>query len=356
VRICFLSTGPFTHIGAYLDFFRDAGHDVHFLELSPGPRRAVPVHACGVSASRWGYPLGMLRARAAIKKLKPDVVHAHYATSGGLAALVCGFRPTIVTAHGTDLTEGARSPIWRPLLRAVFARAACVNTVSAGLTSMAEGLGVPRRKIAELTPGVDTARFRAVRAPFAGGVLRLICTRRFEPVYGHRTIIEALALVKASGVEVRTTFAGEGSLRGELEALAARRGLGASVSFVGEARGDAMPALLRAHDAYLSASRADGTSLSLLEAMASGLFPIVSRIPANEAWLEQGAGRLFEPGAPEDLAAGIRELARRPEAAASAAGINRAKVAAAGDRATNMRRLEGIYTALTRNIQLQRED
>jgi glycosyltransferase involved in cell wall biosynthesis len=355
MRICFISVGAFAHIGPYIDYFHEAGHDVHFVALSPSPPRSVPIHDAGLGgkispgSGKWKYPLSMFRARALVRRLKPDIVHTHYATSGGLAGLVCGYYPTVVTAHGTDLTAGMESRIWRPLLKAVFEHAACVNTVSSDLTRMAMSLGVARRKIAELSLGVETGRFHmAGRPAFSGSeAVRLICTRRLEPVYDPRTIIEALAILRMKGVKLRMTFAGVGPLRGELEALAERRRLGDAVTFLGEIDGDAMPALLREHDAYLSASHSDGTSLSLLEAMSSGLLPVVSRIPANETWLEHGVGGfLHRVGDPEDLAACVLELTRRPSLVASAAGLNRAKVIEAGDRTTNMRRLEDVYEEL----------
>lgn len=355
MRICFISIGTFAHVGAYLEHFHKAGHEVHFVALSPSPPRAVATYDVGLGGAyspvsgKWKYPISMLRARRLVRRLKPDLVHTHYATSGGLAGLVCGFYPTVVTAHGTDLAGGMKSPLWRILLKAIFTQAACVNTVSSDLTRMALGLGIPRGKVAELTLGVDTAKFhaRGRPAPLGSGAVRLVCTRRFEPEYEHRTIVGALAILRERGVEFKMTFAGDGSLRGELAALVSRLGLDDAVTFLGEVGGDGMPAVLRAHDVYLSASSEDGTSLSLLEAMSAGLFPVVSRIPANEAWLEHGAGGLLHGvGDAEDLAACVQELKRRPALAASAAGLNRGKVAERGDRTKNMRSLETVYEAL----------
>lgn len=352
MRICFISTGSFAHVGAYLDYFHGAGHEVSFVALSPSPPRRVPTYDVGLGGTyvpdgtKWKYPLSMLRARALVRRLKPDIVHTHYATSGGLAGLVCGFRPTVVTAHGTDLNHGMESRIWRTLLKAVFAQAERVNTVSPDLTRLAMSLGVPRHKVVELTLGVDTEAFRADgrTAPRAGEPLRLVSTRRLEPVFDHPTIVEALALLKAAGVAFKMTFAGDGSLRGALEALAARRGLGGDASFLGAVGAGRMPEVLRAHDVFLSASLSDGTSLSLLEAMAAGLFPVVSRIRANEAWVDDGVGGfLHRAGDPSDLAERLLELKRRPALAASAAALNRERVVAHGDRATNMRRLEEVY-------------
>ena len=354
MRICFLSAGNFAHVGPYLDYFKEAGHDVRFLALSPSPPRSVPVYDLSVGGGydaeggKWKYPLSMLRARALIRRLKPDIVHAHYATSGGLASLVCGHHPTVVTAHGTDLAAGVESPVWRTLLKATFDQADCVNAVSEELKTLAVGLGIAPAKIEVLTLGVDTQRFSLEpRAPQPGRPLRLICTRRLEPVYDPATIVEALALVRAAGLPFSMTFAGEGGLRAGIQALASRLGLGAEVSFLGEVDHAALPDLLARHDVALSASRRDGTSLSLLESMAAGLFPIVSDIPANRAWLENGAGGLLHrPGDPRDLARLILELGRRPGLIAPAARTNRARVMAGGDRRRNMARLERTYLEL----------
>lgn len=346
MKICFLSAGTFAHVGPYLDWFHRAGHEVHFVALSPSPPRPVAVHEFGLGTGKWEYPLTMLRARRVIRKLKPDIVHAHYATSGGLASLVCGRRPVVVTAHGTDLTAGARSPVWRPLLRAIFGRADSVNTVSEDLKAMAVGLGIPRDKIEVLTPGVDLSRFHPGSRPRLGPV-RLLCARRLEPVYDPLTVVRGLAALKARGVEFRMTFAGAGPLRAETEALAGKLGLAAQTEFVGEVPHSAMPVLLREHDVYLSASLWDGTSLSLLEAMATGLFPVVSRIKANEAWLEHGVdGVLHAPGDADGLAAGVVSYLRKPGLAFAAAAANRARVAARADRAANMARLEELYVRL----------
>ncbi len=353
MRLCYVCPGSFAHVGAYLDYFHRAGHEVSFVALSPSPPRAVATYQLGLGkGGKWQYAVGMLRARSLVRRLRPDVVHAHYATSGGLAGLVCGFRPTIVTAHGTDLAGGYHSPARRALLRAVFKGADCVNPVSEELKNLALGLGVPRSKLRVLTPGVDMARFAAGRRRprAAGAPLRLICTRRLEALYDPGTIVEALVLLRERGVRFRMTFAGDGPERARLESRVGAAGLTARVRFLGEVTHDSLPGLLAEHDVYLSASRRDGTSLSLLEAMAAGLLPVVSSIPANAAWLAHGVGGLLhKPGDAKDLARLIQEAADRPELAESAAAVNADAVARRGDRDRNMKELEALYADLIRD-------
>ena len=357
MRICFISVGTFTHIGPYLDFFKQAGHDVHFISLSPGPERSVPVYNVGLGGKysetqgKWKYPFSMLRARKLVKQHKPDIVHAHYATSAGLTALVCGFHPAVVTVHGSDLTTGIKSRIWKPLLKKVFRFADCINVVSKELSDMVLSLGIDRDKIEILTLGIDTEKYSFVpKTKFdKSRLLKLVCTRRLEKVFDHDTIIQALALLRDEGLEFEMTFVGDGSLLNQLKQQVEDLGLGDRVSFAGRVPNDKLPELLGRQDVYLSASLWDGTSLSLLEAMATGLFPIVSDIKANSAWLRNGVdGFLHRVGDAGDLANCILRLLDEPGIAEKAGIKNRANVVEKADRSKNMKRLELVYKDLVR--------
>ena len=357
MRICFIAAGTFTHIGSYLDYFRQTGHDVHFVCLSPSPQRSVPTYNMGIGGKysetqgKWKYPVSMLRARRMIKKLKPDIVHAHYATSGGVAALVCGFHPAVVTVHGSDLTNGIKSSVWRPILKKVFTYADCINVVSENLAEMVLSLGISGNKIETFTPGVDTGKFSYVdkRKYDPSRALKLVCTRRLEPVFDHFTIIDALTKLKEKGINFQMTYVGEGSLLGEMKQRISNLGLSDKVNLMGRIPNDKMPDVLAEQDVYLSASLWDGASLSLLEAMAVGIFPIVSDIKANSAWIKNGFnGMLHKIGNANDLANCILQFIHEPEIAQKAGPYNRKIVMEKADRNTNMKRLESVYEKLIR--------
>lgn len=361
MRICFISVGTFTHIGPYLDYFNRAGHEVYFVSLSDSPERSVPVYNLGLGGKysetqgKWKYPISMLRARKLIKKLKPDIVHAHYATSAGLTALVCGFHPAVVTVHGSDLTTGIKSVIWRPLLKRIFRFADCVNVVSEQLSDMVLSLGIDRDKIETFTLGIDTGKFSYTRKAKIdkSRPLKMVCTRRLEKVFDHGTILQALAMLREKGVGFEMTFFGDGSLLGWMKQQVKELGLDNRVNFAGRIPNDKLPELLGRHDVYLSASLWDGASLSLQEAMATGLFPIVSDIKANSAWLQNGVdGILHKVGDAGDLANCILRLLDEPEIAERALSENRSKVVEKADRDKNMERLELVYECLIRKVSL----
>jgi L-malate glycosyltransferase len=355
MRICYISTGNFSHIGPYLEYFKNAGHDVHFICLSPGPARDVPTYNLGFgntysqTQGKWKYPFSMIRARRLIKKIKPDIIHAHYATSGGLAALVCGFHPAIVTVHGSDLLNGINSLIWRLLLAKIFNFADCINVVSQELYENTLSLGINKEKIEVLTPGVDTIKFAFIKRQQLkrNSVLKLVCTRRFESVFDHFTILNALSIIKAKGIDFKMAFVGDGSLLDKTKQLTTKLGLSDKVHFMGKIQNDSLPEVLAQNDIYLSASLWDGASLSLLEAMSAGLFPIVSDINANSQWIKNGDnGLLHKTGDAEDLANCILRLLENPEITHKAVVQNRQKVCERADRNTNMKILESVYKKL----------
>jgi glycosyltransferase involved in cell wall biosynthesis len=239
--------------------------------------------------------------------------------------------------------------MWRPLLRRIFEHADCVNTVSEDLAKMVVSLGIDPTKVETLTLGIDTDIFSFVErpAPESSRALRLVCTRRLEPVFDHQTIIGALVLLKERTVKFHMTLVGEGSLLDTLRQQTVSNGLEDSVSFIGKVHNDDLPEILHRHDVYLSASLWDGASLSLLEAMATGLFPIVSDIKANSAWLSHNTdGLLHRVSDAGDLADCIMRLCSNPRLAIDAAKRNREKVVRSGNRKTNMKRLEEIYREL----------
>jgi len=351
MNICFVSHGTFPHVQPYVDYFKSCGHNVYFLALTPSHDRGVKTYQLGFGnyegdSGKWKYFVSAFRARRLLKRLKPDIVHSHYATSAGITSLIVNHPAAVVTVHGSDLTCGMKSRFWRPLLKMIFNQAACVNVVSDDLRRMAMELGVPDEKIAVINVGIDAERFSFKERSLISKSrpLRLVNTRRLEPVYDHPTIIDALEILNNKGVDFCMTFVGNGELHGQLQQLVDVKGLNGKVSFVGGVPNEQMPQFLHNNDIYLSASLWDGTSLCLLEAMATGILPIVSDIPANSDWIKDGVnGFLHKVGASDEIAASIRKVLNAPQIITGFAQKNRDIVLERGSRAANMGRIEDVY-------------
>jgi glycosyltransferase involved in cell wall biosynthesis len=224
-----------------------------------------------------------------------------------------------------------------------------VNVVSQELENIALNLGINKERIEVFTLGIDTKRFSFAARPklVKNSALKMICTRRFESVFDHITILNALVILKEENINFKMTFVGDGSLFGQTKEYIRNSGLSDNVIFMDRIENDKLPDVLSQNDIYLSSSRWDGTSLSLLEAMASGLFPIVSDINANSAWIQNGVnGYLHKVDNADNLANCIMKLLDNTEISQKAALHNRQIVCEKADRQTNMKRLEEIYKEL----------
>jgi glycosyltransferase involved in cell wall biosynthesis len=313
----------------------DFGVPVHDLSRGAVPRGL---------ASKWHYLLSGLQARRLFRRLRPDVVHGHYVTSAGVVCLLAGYRPYILTAHGSDLLVAGSSPLWRPVLKRAFRRSAMLNTVSQELTDKARSLGVPAERLLLSTLGIDLGRFPWQARAAPAGPVRLVCTRMLDDLYDPWTILEACRILRERQVPFRLTFAANGPLEPAVRERIRAEGLAECVTLLGGYRNQDLPAILAGHDVFISASRWDGTSICLLEAMACGLVPVMSRIPSNLAWLEDGrTAAMFDCGDAEGLARAVAGVAARFADWGIAVRENRRVVEARADRRDNMLRLEEWY-------------
>jgi len=108
-------------------------------------------------------------------------------------------------------------------------------------------------------------------------------------------LIRAIPSVLRVVPNVRFLIAGDGLERERLKKEVDRLGIAASVAFLGKIPHEDMPSLLAETDVYVSTSLSDGTSVSLLEAMASGAFPVVTDIAANKEWITDGMNGFLVP-------------------------------------------------------------
>jgi glycosyltransferase involved in cell wall biosynthesis len=298
---------------------------------------------------RLQYLTSLGRVRRALSEFRPDVVYAPYLSSNGVVAALAWSGPLVVSARGGDvLLQAGRlpapAPLHRWMMRFVCRRADRVHAVSEELCRALIGFGVPAERIVCFPIGVDTSRFRP--GSVKGEVLRIVCTRRQEPVYENHVVIDALGRLRDRGVEFSCRMVGGGPLLEDRRAQVKGLGLDDRICFSGQLAHDELPRLLAEADLYVSAASSDGTSSSLLEAMASGCFPVLARIPANESWIiDRRTGAFFDVGDDAQLADRLVWAAQKAESRRHAATVNRAEVLRRGDMQTNMDRLSELLTA-----------
>ena len=140
---------------------------------------------------------------------------------------------------------------------------------------------------------------------------------------------------------------GSGPLEGELRSRVQQLGIQDKVRFLGEVPNREMPKYLNCADAYVSSSVSDGTSVSLLEAMACGLPVVVTDVPSNLEWIENGSnGLVVGQRDSERLGEAIIRILRDDRLRSDMSARNRRLVGQKANLSDNLRTLEDAYSAL----------
>ena len=154
----------------------------------------------------------------------------------------------------------------------------------------------------------------------APGSRVLLSLRAHEPIYRIPEIIAAFAQVREDHPDLMLLIGHAGSLTPSLHAQVRALGIDAHVRFIGSVPEEHVAALMRSCAGYISASEVDGTSVTLLQAMACRTPAIVSDSPGNLSWISPSTGFLFHVGSITQQAAAISQaltmdVSRRTDAA-----------------------------------------
>lgn len=239
-----------------------------------------------------------------LRSFDPDVVHGHYLSTAALYLAVAAGYPTVASAMGSDVLLDTHALHARLLLRALPAWTDRFTSVAPHVTRRMVELGLPQARIDTFPWGVDTDLFHL--HPAARDRPVVVSTRNFEPTYDLPTLLDGFARLAASRPDVRLRLFGDGSLRPRITARIGVLTLDGRVALEGHVPQALLAEALREASVYVTAAISDGTSTSLLEAMATGLVPVATDIEANRAWIRDGDnGLLFPPGDVDGLVAAL---------------------------------------------------
>jgi sugar transferase (PEP-CTERM/EpsH1 system associated) len=269
----------------------------------------------------------------AIREVRPDIVHSRNwaAIEAVPAARWVRSCKVVHSEHGLEAGVSAREPLRRIWFRRLaYHLAHRVLSVSYQLRDLhAARTGFDPGRIAVFHNGVDRRRFypdpaerSRMRAEFglAPDEFCIGCVGNLFPVKGHMTALEGVAELAGRCANWRLLLVGQGPEQGKLEAfVAARPDWARRVQFLGTSH--RVPELLRALDAYVLPSLAEGISNSLLEAMATGVPVVATRTGGNpEVVVDGESGLLFPVGDARRLGEHLLRLHADPQLRQELAG------------------------------------
>lgn len=315
--------------------------------------------------ANWGSPNFLIGSLAVFPKVvhwahqmkAGDIthIHAHFANHPAAAAFVMhrltGI-PFSFVAHGADLQ------VDQHMLREKVAEATFVITDSNyNQRLILDKCGAAYAdKVHVLRCGVDSGFFApaAGNGHRAGGCLEILCIGTFYEVKGQQYLIQACRLLMERGVRFRCRFVGEGADLEALVALVHAGGLDAHIQFLGARRRQEVADLLREADVLVAPSvptregRREGIPVVLMEAMASGLPVVSSRISGIPELVEhEKSGLLVEPRDVDALAESLERLAGDPALRRQLGEAGRAKIESEYDLYKNAAQLLNLITRHT---------
>jgi glycosyltransferase involved in cell wall biosynthesis len=260
-----------------------------------------------------------------------------------LAAKLCGAR-VVYQIHG-----GAVRLLWRRALRMTLRWPDVVVVLAHSELEELREL-VPGQNVALVPNAIDCTPFLKQRRapPEAHAPLRLIHLGRLLRTKGIFEMVQGLALARRLGVAAELVIAGDGPELERLQQAVKDLGLEECVCFAGPAFGERKARLISQGDVLLLPTYAEGLPYALLEGMAAGLVPVVTRVGAIPDVVLEGVHGVFVPGRdPEAIAQALAGLAADRGRLARMSAACRERVAAC----YSIERLADDFTALYRKLE-----
>ena len=329
MKVIYFSFDYSPHDHRFLASLAETEHEVFYVRLQRGPRqvedRPVPskiqqvLWAGGQGEFRWrDLPKLVMDFRRFVKRIKPDLIHAGPIQTCAFIAVLSGFRPILTMSWGFDLMDDVHKSKWMERVTRYTLKRSTFFTSDANVTrDKAVTYGMNPDRTVVFPWGVDLQHFAPEnrkskivnRKSFT-----LFCNRSWEPRYGVDVLAKAFVKVAQQNPNVDLLLIGGGSQAQTLRGILQRGNVLDRVTMPGQITQKDLPRFYHMADLYISPSHVDGSSVSLMEALACGLPCLISDIPANKEWVaENENGWLFPDGDVDALAAKILDAIRQRE-------------------------------------------
>jgi glycosyltransferase involved in cell wall biosynthesis len=271
----------------------------------------IPVD-CVPEHGSW-MPSRIIGLARLIRGLGADIVHLHNVKShlhGALAARLAGVPVVVSTKHGRNYPTTPVARLTNRLACAICSDLIGVSTDCAAIWHQVE----PARpeKVSVIVNGIDTAAFPYSTRP-CGTPGRAVSVARLSAVKDPLTLLRATQRVIECEPDFQLDLVGDGPLRANVEAEIARLHLERAVRVHGTL--DDVRAVLAGASFFVLSSTSEGVSMTLLEAMATGLPVVATNVGGTpEVVVDGTTGLLVPPREPKALADAMLWMSRHPEA------------------------------------------
>lgn len=353
--LCLLANAASPHTQKWAIELSRRGWSVELISFLPAHIPGVTVHSVPkvlggkidfIFKSRW--------VERKIREIKPDLIHAHYATSFGFWGAISGAHPFILSAWGSDIFSFPRqSPVHRYLLQWILSKADFLCSTSHVMAKEMRLYIESKREIRVIPFGVDIEQFSPPEQMEKSGSGKLVfgVAKYLQPVYGLDILLKAFAkLEQKDPGRALLRIAGSGPELGRLQALAIHLGISGIVEWLGEIPNCRVADFYKKTDVIVVPSRQESFGVTAVEGSACARPIIASRVGGlPEVVLDGETGIMAEPGDIESLVQAMERLIHNPEERAKMGKAGREFVLKHYDWQRNVTQMEEVYYSLIKS-------
>jgi L-malate glycosyltransferase len=245
-----------------------------------------------------------------IRHFKPDVLHAHYATSYGLVGALSGFHPFIISSWGTDVMKFPdKNFVAKSILKYNFKNA---DVLCATSNTIKDYIHKIVKKEVEVIPfGINSNEFKPkqVESMFGKGDFVLGSVKPVEPIYNIDVLIDVFAELKPKYSRLKLMIVGGGSEESELKKRVHKLGMAEHVVFTGRVPFNEVSNYYNKLDVLINISEYESFGVSVIEAMACEKPVIVTNVGGlKEIVKDDSLGLKVEPRNKEQTVAAVEKL------------------------------------------------
>ncbi|ODV05754.1 MAG: hypothetical protein ABT20_13430 [Rubrivivax sp. SCN 70-15] len=316
-HLCFVGWADHVHVERWAGYFARQGYEVSVISFSGLGTYPPGVRQVRVGLSGRGPRWQQARLRYLLWRLRPDIVHVHWAHFAvPVRAVWPG--PLVVTAWGSDVYRRDQfdTEQWSRLGHSLRETELVTCDSDDLAAAMRNEFGLAEDRVRVIQWGVDTDLFNPMGTDLRtelGLVGReiVLSARNFTPLYNQETVVRAFARLRErrpNAFLLMKSYGGDAEyiakIRAEIDAL----GLNADVRILETMPYEQMPALYRSADVTLSIPLSDATPMSLFEAMASGSPCVVCDLPSLREWItDRRTGFLVDARSVEAVAQALED-------------------------------------------------
>ena len=311
MKICYLANASSIHTQRWAEAMRDKGCIVNIISFEKAEIEGVNVHyikpirreisANSADSKSFSYMIRAHKVKKILNSIKPDIVHAHYATGYGLTGALCGIRPFIISTWGSDICLAPKkNKLFKYILKYNLGKADYITATSHNLTR--ETSLYTDKKIMTIPFGVDTIKF-SKKGKGISNKITIGIVKSLEEVYGIRFLIEAFAKIASKYSNIELLIVGDGPLKNELKGLCKSLKVDDRVTFTGGVSNNKVPDILNSMDVFVMPSLSESFGVAILEAEASGVPVIATDVGGiPEVVRDSETGFLVKPGDSDAIA------------------------------------------------------